>query len=121
MEEPQHTQNDVGNSNNRVEDSGDVVDNLVHTEAEEQEGEQSHQQTLHSEGLGNALWNEQMDFSKKIISYSDITISMSETYVVILRQHVSPEVGNHHDEIINGEQPVEGSTSKQVGNLQATS
>lgn len=117
MEEPQHTQHDVGNSNNHVEDSGDVVDNLVHTEAEEQEGEQSHQQTLHSEGLGNALWNEPMYFRKTI----DFIIAMSETYVVILRKHVSPEVGNHHDEIINGEQPVEGSTSKQVGNLQATS
>lgn len=117
MEEPQHTQNDVGNSNNHVEDSGDVVDNLVHTEAEEQEGEQSHQQTLHGEGLGNALCNEQMYFQK--IAYRDFIILMNETYVVILRKHVSPEVGNHHDEIINGEQPVEGSTSKQVGNLQA--
>ena len=57
VEQPQHTHNDVAPADNLVESSSNTVDNLVHTEAEEQEGQQRQNQTLHGKGLGNALVN----------------------------------------------------------------
>lgn len=44
----------------------------------------------------------------------------TQPYVVVVSEHVRPEVRHHHDQIINRKQPTEGTTSQQVGNLQAT-
>lgn len=101
MEQPHESDEDVGDTDDHHEDTRGEVDQLEHAHQEEEEREQSKKQTLNSIAVRDAL----------------ALTNRHGNYIILMGEHVRPEVGNHHDEIIDREQPAEGATAQHVGNL----
>ena len=46
--------------------------------------------------------------------------SLPITHIILSAQHVAPEVRNHHEKVIDGEQPVERATRQLIGDFETT-